>query len=230
MCTVTQVKGLTFKRMVVLSTVAKATCLIESKDKLMSLSDIENIVRNVAVNHGATGELLSILLRYLPTLIFEAQSSDLQSTDAHVSLPLIKQYEIWTGGEHKIVKDICKYKDQKNSFAFWVDITKRECAASGKTKKYLKPTALRLLLFLSEHIGTSVSCRDVFKHITGNRPEQHKGWKELLNVYLTQLQNFAQDDFRKLYLVTDRLKDTLGLKESFRNKYFVVLTLSSRRD
>jgi hypothetical protein len=229
-CIMSKNNILTFNWTVVLTTVARATYMCELQGSTLSFADIENIVRIAAVEHGATTEILAILLRSLPKLLYDVQFADFRATAAPISLPLTRRYEIWTGGQHRVVEDISEYEDRKDSFSFWVDITNKKAVSLGQAKKCLKPTALRLLLFLSEHIATSVSCRKAFEHITGKRPEEHQGWKGLLNVYLTQLQNFAEDDFRKLYLVADRVTDTLSLSQSFRDKYFVFLTLSSTQN
>lgn len=218
-------KSLISKWLLLRAIVTKAIDVCESRGMTLSFSDVENVVREVAAGYGVTGDLLAILLRDLSRLLWDTPFADLEASEAQISLSSKPQYEKWTGGRHDIVGDIRKYETKKHTFSFWINITNRECASLGKPKECLMPTARKLLLLLAEHIGTSVSCREVFEHITGRRPETHKGWKRLLNVYLTQLQNFAEDDFRKSYLVADRVTDTWSLRESFRNKYFVFLIL-----
>ena len=153
-----------------------------------------------------------------------ARSTDFDAAESVVLPPVKPQYEIRTQGQHKIVKDISTFEEKKNEYLFWADITAGEYTSLGKQRPPLSPTARRLLLYLTKNIGLSIPRSVVFEHVIGVAPEE--GWQNRLAHYLTELQNFAEDDFRKLYLPPlNRPTDTLTLRNSFKSKYFVCLTL-----
>jgi hypothetical protein len=209
------------KSNIVLATVAETVRAIQ--DEKLSLSNIDAIVTRVAVDCGATGGLLAAVKRYLPSFYVDVKSSNLDAVESVVLPPTKPQYEIWTQGQHKIVKDIKAYGEKKSKYLFWADITNGDYSSLGKQRLPLSPNARRLLLYLAENIGLSVPRSVLFECVIGVQPEE--GWKNRLSHYLTELQNFAAGNFRKLYLPPpDQLTDTLTLRKAFKNQYFVFVT------
>ena len=96
-------------------------------------------------------------------------------------------------------------------------------------------------MFLSENIGRSVSrdeilekvfefdkLQDVKKH--SHITNQQGAIMSRMEQQLTKLQKFAQTDFRKIYLVRDNVTDSLSLRQSFSDKYFIFKVLRSTKD
>jgi hypothetical protein len=210
---------------VVLCTVAKV--LSKTTSESLSISDLETVVGKVAASCGASGQLLAQLMHHLPQLCVAVQTAKSGVKQAFVSIAKKTQYEIWADGEPpRIVHDIKKYKAKENEYLFWIDLTNGEFKSLGE-KKGLKPTAMKLLLFLVENIGVSLKFRKVYKEVIGIDPEGVENWRNLLHQYIRQLHKFAEESFRESHLFHDLVYDTLCLKASFRDKYFVFRTLRS---
>jgi hypothetical protein len=219
-------RGSSGKPIIVLATVAETVRAIP--DQKLSQSDIEESIKKAAVDCGATGDLLAAVIHYLPQFYMAVRSANLGASESNILPPMKPQYEIWTQGQHKIVKDMSIYQEKKNQYLFWADITAGEYNSLGQQRPPLSAPALRLLLYLAENIGMSVPRSMVFERVIGEAPDGLQGWQSRLAHYLTELQNFAEEDFRKLYLPPpDRLTDSLTLKKTFRNQYFVFVTWTS---
>lgn len=210
---------------IVICTVAKV--LIKTRGESLSTSELKTVVGQAASNCGASGQLLAQLMCHLPQLCVAVQAAKLDVKQAFVSIAKKPQYEIWADGEPpRIVRDISTYKTRENEFLFWVDITNGEYKSLGKEKD-LQPTTTRLLLFLVENIGVSLTFRKVYEEVIGIDPEGLENWRNLLTQYIGKLHKFAEESFRKSYLFHEAIYDTLCLKDSFRDKYFVFRTLRS---
>ncbi|MFC1636711.1 hypothetical protein ACFL5Z_17930 [Planctomycetota bacterium] len=214
------------KTIIVLATVAETVCTIQNNK--LSKSDIEAIIGKAAVNWGASGDLLAAVIRYLPQLYIATRSANLEPSETCISLPVKLQYEIWTEGQHRIVKNIGKYKKNKNKYLFWADITNRQYESLGQKRCPLSTPALRLLLYLAENMGISIPRTMVFEHVIETTSDGVVGWKTRLAHYFTELRKFAGEDFKEIYLPPpDRFTDTVTLNKSFKNKYFVFVTRRS---
>lgn len=215
-------EGLDLVSPIVLSTIAET--LQESRKSNLSVSDLERIVGKAATRAGAAGELLARLLSHLPEIVIAVRNARADVSQAYISLAQKPQYEIWTGGEHEIVDSISEYEQEKDQYLFWIDVTNGDYTSLGEEKS-LKPTARKLLMFLTENIGMSVPRREAFEKAVGASPEERGDWKNLLSQYVGQLHDFAEEEFRDSYLVHDSLSDTLALKKDFKDKYFIFITL-----
>ena len=213
------------KSLIVLATVAETVRAIQNEK--LSQSDIEATIRKAAVGWGARGDLFAVLMRRLPQLFIEVQSANLDATESDILLPVKPQYETWTQGWHKFVKDISTYEEKKDQYLFWADITNGEYKSFGKQKRPLSAPARRLLLCLAENMGMSVLRSEVFKRVIEISPDRQEGWKSRLAHYLTELQKFSGAEFRNYLPPPDRFTDTFTLRKSFKNKYFVFVTWKS---
>ena len=219
-------KGPDTRWTIVRETVSKTSFQIQGQ--VLSQFDLENIIDNTAVECGARGDLLAAMMRHLPQIYLAVQSANLDAKESDISSPVRPQYEIWAQGQHKIAEDISAYEKRKDRYLFWANVTNEEYKSLGEKRGPLSAPALRLLLFLAENIGISVPRSEAFKHVIGITSDGQEGWKGRLAHYLTELQNFSGGNFRKLYLPPpDRFTDTLTLRRSFREKYFVFITLNS---
>jgi len=209
---------------VVLSTVAET--LQKSQSEKLSASNLKRIVGKAAVRAGATGELLACLIGNLPALVIAVRNSDPDVSETYISVAKKPQYEMWTGGEHKIIDNIDKFRKKQETYLFWIDITNKEYLSLGiKPEHKIGPRAIEILIYLVENIGVSVPRREIFEDIYEETTEGNIGWKGKLQQFLTQLHNFAGKSFRKKYLSLDRISDCLSLKNSFKDKYVIFETL-----
>lgn len=217
-------EGLDLVSPIVLSTVAET--LQESRKRKLSVSGLELAVRKAATRAGAAGELLACLIHHLPELVAAARSAKASISEAYVSLAQKPQYEIWTEGDHKIVDNIDKFKQEQEKYLFWIDLTNKEYLSLGiKPEQKIGPTAIEILIYLIENIGVSIPRREIFEDVFEESTEENIGWKNRLQQFLTQLHNFTGKTFREKYLPLDRISDCLSLKNSFRDKYFIFETL-----
>lgn len=208
---------------VVLATVAEA--LRRLREKRLSLSQAEVLVAETASEFGAAAALTAEMVRHLPGLCLAVRDVDVATSTADVSVASRPQYRIWVDGHQHIVSDISKYEARKPDFLFWIDLEERIHLSMGKPpSKALKKMALRLLLFLIERQGRRVPTREVLREVfdedLGADEPVDKHMVNKIQQQLTALHLFSGEQFRD-YLFSADFERGVGLKESFKDKYFV---------
>jgi len=134
------------------------------------------------------------------------------------------RYQIWTGGECKVVEDISVYEKRKHAFSFWIDCDEKKYPSLKNPSITLSPLALRLLVYFVERLGKRVSMeqllRGVWDEELGEGIVYKKSQQSKIEQQLTKLENFCGKEFRK-YLFGKKFKDGIGLKMSLKDKYFI---------
>jgi len=196
---------------------------------MSSRSDVTDVVRKAAVDSGATGELLAILLRHLPSLLWETQAANLEVAESSISLSVTPQYEIWTAGAHRIVQDINYYERKKDQYLFWIPLDAKKHRSPEDPEKTIGPRAIALLLYLVEQLGTRTKFEQVVREVWNDEPhgdaEMRRSQQNQLEQQLTKLEQFCDGAFRR-YLFADKFGKGIGLDKAFADKYFIFRRLS----
>jgi len=200
-----------------------------TKGQRLSSHELSRMVSQVAVESHAAGELLAVLIRRLPELHDEARAARLSAAEAIISEAPKAQYEIWTGGKHKIVDSIEEYERKKDAYVFWIDWDEGIQLSLGKPPhKLLQKKALALLLYLAKGLGGRVQTRDILKEVFADDLKQDEPVDDLrinrIQQQLTALHNFSGEQFRQHLFDVD-FERGVGLEASFKDKYFVLTRL-----
>ena len=180
-----------------------------------SFAELESIIHSSAARHGAKPSLTACLVRSLPSLCKDiAACKRNHPAESIISqAPGPSEYLIWTEGKKIILGNMDKYEKNKGKYLLWIDL---DNPANGLT-----PKSIRLLIHLVENIGSPVSIPDILKKVfdeashLGNEEETNK-----INQQLVKLENYSGKRFRQ-YLMAGWPKESLGLSDNFRDKYFL---------
>jgi len=197
-------------------------------DKSLTESQLRKKIIKGITSLKIPEDAMAILSEHLSKLYFQLRFTDLSKTEIDLTSTRNPFYEIYMEGKCKIVRDIKKYLKKRERYLFWIDITKREALSYGKIQKYPQPTARELLKFLTNYIGASISVEDAYKYLIDDKIIELNECKKAIHVYLSQLQKISEEDFIKLYLNANWKEGIIGLRESFRGKYFIFTTWGSQ--
>ena len=148
--------------------------------------------------------------------------------EAFVSVAQKPQYEIWTTGAHEIVDDISEFEQKKEGYLFWIDLNDRPPVLEEDSRKHLGTYAVNLLLYLVRpgRFGRLTSLSDILREVWQiEKKEPDDLDKGRIAQYLAQLQKFSRGKFHK-HLLEAKRERGLGLKESFKDKYFIFRRVS----
>jgi hypothetical protein len=192
-------------------------------NKSNSNKTVQETVRTAAIHNGARGRLLEALVKNLPPILMAVRSTKTAHFEGTVSSAPTPQYEIWTYGEYRNVRDISSYETKKNEYHIWIDLDEKKHISVRSPDVRIKPRAIQLLMYLIERIGQRVSFEVVLKDVfddsaTGKEFETTN--KNRIEQQLTAIDKFSGREFRK-HLFPDKFRSGLGLKRTFSDKYFV---------
>lgn len=190
----------------------------------LSLLNLQEIVEKVAVEYGAKGEFLAALLRHLPQFLIDILEAKLKTGDACISKPAKSEYHIWTEGRDEIVVDISQYEQKKEQYLFWIDRNERKHNSPKFPKRSFGSKATDLLICLAGELGKRIPLERVLREVWNEELnkdfEIEKNHKCNIEQQITKLHKFCGGEFRK-YLFPKKFTEGLGLKHSFKNKYFI---------
>lgn len=203
---------------IVLPTVAAIMQQIQLKK--FCKSELEELIGATAAHFGAKPSLTACLIRSLPVLCNEVMSYEPNVSEATVSVASKPQYRIWVNGKSKIVDSIDNYEKNKDKYLFWIDLDAKKHLSPKNNKQILSPQSLELLRYLVENIGNLKSIDDLLTNVYDDDTsltEEHD--KSKIEQQLTKLHKHSDNKFRE-YLFK-WAEDRLGLKDSFKDKYFL---------
>ena len=204
---------------VVLPTVAVIMQQIQKKN--LSQSKLEELISSTAAHFGAKPSLTACLVRSLPALCNEVMSYEPNASEATVSVASEPQYKIWTNGKSKIADSIDKYEKNKDKYLFWIDLDAKKHLSPKNNEQILSPRSIELLRCLVENVGNRKSIDDVLIDVfDDNTSLTKKHDKSKIGQQLTKLHKHSDSQFRK-YLFSKWFENGLGLKDSFKDKYFL---------
>lgn len=209
------------KDAIALKTVAEM--LPVSRQERLTRAELERRAAQVAANNGATGELLLELSRLVPEFCMALRKADMRPDAAFVSLLQKPQYRIWTGGGHGIVKSISEYEKKKENYLFWIDRNEKTHKSVKCPGARIGERATDLLVYLVERLGQRVPPEQVLRDVWGI-DQKGEGFEQKIEQQLTLLQKFSGRQFRS-HLFPGKFNKGLGLRHSFRDKYFIFTQL-----
>jgi len=193
-----------------------AEVLHEMNTKKYSSNKLEDIIHSAATRHGAKPSLTACLIRGLSVLCNEIQAcKDNNSNEAIISeSPRPSEYRIWTEGKKITLGNIGKYEKNKDKYLLWLDL---DAPAQGLT-----PKSISLLKHLVENIGTPMSIAYVLRDVFDDKAsdDDKEGDINKINQQLVKLETFCKKRFRQ-YIMEGWPKESLGLNNDFRDKYFL---------
>ena len=189
-----------------------------------SFAELEEIIHSSAARHGAKPSLTACLVRSLPSLCKDiAACKRNHPTESIVSqAPGPSEYLIWTEGKKIILGNMDKYEKNRDKYLLWIDL--------DKPAKVLTPMSIRLLIYLVENIGVPVSIPSILKNIFDDASNLYsKEDTSKINQQLVKLENYTGKRFRQ-YLMAGWPDESLGLRDEFRDKYFLFKRAVSNMD
>jgi hypothetical protein len=207
---------------IALATAAEALRSLQSQDP--SLAQLQSIVAKAAASFGAGPGLTACLMKHLPSFCKSLLACN-ADCDGLVSGNNGQQYEIWTGGEHRVVASLEGYR--KEQYLLWIDRDRRK-QGSAKSTRRIGDIAINLLICLAASLGKRVAPERILEVVWGesvNGDELTEDRKSKIEMQLTALHEFSGRRFRS-YLYPERFTKGLGLKASFSDKYFVFCRIS----
>jgi hypothetical protein len=202
-----------------MATVAEIFCKLNGKD--IPSQELEKTVSQAAARFGAGPGLTASLVRGLPNLYEEVLTAHQNDAEAIIHHAPKLQYRIWTNGESKVVSSIEKYSDCKKKYLFWIDLNEKHHISTINPKRRITWQSVKLLQYLVENLGAPVPLKNVLRDVfdAGSR-EITDTDQNSIEQQVTKLHKFCGEKFRQ-HLFGERAKNGLGLKMSFKDKYFL---------
>lgn len=141
----------------------------------------------------------------------------------HISSEKLR-YRIWAEGKRDVVDDLSKYEAKKNEYELWIDRDEKKHESTKNPGATISLKAVDLAICLVERLGKHVLVEEVLRRVWDEEIETNEDFKKSqynkIELQLTKLQNFCGGGFRK-YLFDKKFEKGIGLKTSFRDKYFI---------
>ncbi|MCK4998873.1 MAG: hypothetical protein KAS23_05030 [Anaerohalosphaera sp.] len=209
------------------STIIEASYEIDSKKP--DDAQLRSIIASAAARHGAKPSLVACLEQQLPELFNSLLTLDVDAPQALVREVPRPLYKIWTkGGELNCSSDVfSEYDMDKMKYLFWIDINATRNYSHIVKGKHIGQTATKLLKYLVDDFGKRSTVPEVLNEVFNVCEDSTKNRKideGKIERQFSHLQAYSEGQFRQ-YLLDEKFLKGIGLKESFREKYFLYVRL-----
>lgn len=206
---------------VVLSVFAEVMVIVKSKN--LTINELEKEIAAIAARHRAKPSLIACLTRSISLLYQELKKID-DTSEAKI-YEVLTHYRIWTAAREEIVESVDKYEKNKSKYLFWIDLDKKQQVSALNPKLKLPAKPVELLHTMVKHIGSPIPLEVLSKEFSQSG-EIEGSDIDNIEQNLSKLHKFCGNNFRQ-YLFTNH-KRGFGLKDSFRDKYFLFERISGK--